>query len=511
LKLSLLNQKHSSYDADLWRRYGLLYSGGNQFEKNKEEFLPISPGERDSGEKGTAKYRDRLTYAHLDPYVGTGIDYFVNQLFARDPMIEIQGANGKPSQSQEVYERFKEDVDTRGTDLTSLIKQIVVDALIYQTSWILLQLPRVERSSLGALNRAASESLRASRLEPCDVYDWEVDQDGQLLWVSTHSCLQSRQSIEQDRGKIVDEWRVYDQKQVRVFQHTRDCNADQIQLSVQLSMPEQSEAIMVDAYDHGFASVPLLCFKVPDGMWLMNRAAPAQLSHFRLSAGIEYLYKMNCFPQTVLKMDPFTEDPILGPGKAIRIGENDSLEFVSPSSAPFDSMRAARKEARDEIFRTLNLQIQSVDNSAGAMGRSVSSKFADAEIARVSLRSLGLLVRELFEQLLQMVAAGMGDTKAVVHIAGMDQFDTLDSRLLIENANAAASLHIGSETFQRELQVKIAESLLPELKQETKNQVRKEIEASQIEASQFEPQAPSEAAEESIVSIPTKQLPGAAN
>ena len=104
---------------------------------------------------------------------------------------------------------------------------------------------------------------------------------------------------------------------------------------------------------------------------------------------------------------------------------------------------------------------------------------AAAAVARgeaPSLRGLRILVVDDDVDARRWLTQLLVRAQAEVEITGLDRFDVKDLAEELENALRLRSLEIGSQTFQKEMQKKLALKYLDDSSQEIKNRVAGEIE-----------------------------------
>lgn len=468
MRLANLKATHASYDADTWLRYEALYRGGKDFRANVAKFLSPNPTEPPD------VYIQRLGEAAYRSYVGPIVDYFASQLMAAP--LTIRASDRESGETVEAFDQFysdfKEDVDGRGKDLIDLARDAFRTALIKGKCWLIAALPsnggraprtraEWEASSLGA--------VRATKLEPEHVLDWEHGEDGSLLWALTYEESRPRSSLTDSRARIRGTWRFYDAETVETFQLSWDPSRD--------NLTPDTEVPSIGREPHGFARVPLVCIEPPRGLWLMNRVAEAQVEHFRLSAGLGWAIRRTCYAMPVFKLTggANTGGPQMGAGYFLTIGAQDDVVWAAPPSQPFEVIAKEAKAQKDEIYRVAQQMAQGVENNAAAIGRSAQSKSADTASTEICLVAYGAIVREAIEKLYNLVAQGRGDT-VKFRIGGLDRFNLSDPSIAVENAGKAEALAVPSVTFRKELLMSTAEALMPSLSQDKKDAIRREIE-----------------------------------
>lgn len=461
MQLKLLDQKHDCFDGALYCKYNALYEGGKTFHKNVSLFLPKNPME--SG----MNYEMRKKEAKYSPYVNSIINQFASHLFSSPFVVRSDPENLDP-----FYAEFKEDADLLGTDLSAFIQHLFITALINGRAWLYAELPGNDNKPPENLLEYQERNLGRvwlNDIEPSHVFDWEVDEFGQFLWVITHKIEKQRKNPKVDKKVIIETWKLYDQVNVETFQISYEPgkrpNADQI-------IPSQG------SNPHGFPQVPILCLELPPGLWLMNRLADAQIEHFQNNCSLGWAMRRACSPTMVWKSQDDSE--AISTPLGIKIGKEDDVKWIAPPSEAFDQIAKRIASFKDEIHRLALQMALAVDNSPGTLKRSGESKAKDAEATEIILYSYALIVKEFVEKLFQLISNARNE-KIIFSIEGMDSFQIDDSESIINSANLAKNLNIQSETFNKELGYKVACALLPSLSQDIKDQIRKEINESIID------------------------------
>jgi hypothetical protein len=119
-----INIEHPEYvrSKAMWRKYRILYSGGEQLREHADEYLV-----RRSKEPNDV-YFERLSRVFYENYVGSIIDWYAATLLRREPIITFDGANDA---GKRFFTEFADDCDLKGTTLSEFFRQQLVHTLIY--------------------------------------------------------------------------------------------------------------------------------------------------------------------------------------------------------------------------------------------------------------------------------------------------------------------------------------------------------------------------------------------
>lgn len=494
MDVKILDQRHPSYQADLWARYDALYRGGEAFRACLTHFLPKNAAEPHE------VYEARTKEAYYTGYVGPIVDWFSAKLCSGALVVrattKLADDAEPPSTTESAdvdawYGHWKEDVDGLGTDLIDFVRTRFAAACVKGRSWWCVEKPTVDGTE--PANRDQWEKLGLGNctvfpIENEQVLDWEVDERGQFVWVCIHTIETRRETIADTRGRIVETWTVYDRESVERFELSYDPDAGQVR-------PET--ATSTGRKPHGFSRVPIvrlgftgtrgvkvkigtrmltLSGAALEGFWLLNRLADPQIAHFRNSAALDWNIKRTCYAMPVFQLEDRDKPPVMGAGYYIMIGTQERASWIGPPTEHLAVLSERCDRLQQEIYRVANQLAQGVDNNAAALGRSGLSKVADASSTEVVLRVYGSLVREAVEQTYELLAEGRGD-KLTWSIEGFDTFTVLDAAGVIESATQAQALGLHSVTARRLIELRVIDALLPGASQVDKDKIEEEVEA----------------------------------
>lgn len=479
-----LNQRHPSVDQKETARLHALYHGGKPFDALLSEFLPQRPAE------APGRYDLRKKEAHYRNYLGPIVDYFASLLFAEALCADAKDANGKPVELDDFYARFLEDADGNGCDLNELAKAALTEAAVKRCSWM-----RLEQATDGGVPADNAKDFKERglgdvwihRVPTEQVYDWDVDDDGNLLWAVVHSLTALRSGLSGNRRMVTECWE---------YLTPAGCETYRIVYDVK-KPPKNTDSVpqIGTMTSHRFGAVPLVPLHLPPALWIANRLATPQLAHFRLSNAHTWGLQASCFAQPVFKTkrddNGVPRQPVMGAGYGIMLGIDESMEWVAPPAAPFDSLANEIKAQKDEIYRIAHQMALGVENNAAAIGRTAESKAKDAEATRVVLIAFSKAVREFVERIYGLVSAARGESYEW-SISGLDDFAALDAGGLMGMlVNLEKAGGIPSPTFEIQMKSRLAASLLGDVDESVKETIEDEIEDSILgDADADEPDEP---------------------
>jgi hypothetical protein len=499
----LFKQRHPDYNAEYWARCRALYAGGRKLLGDKKLLKVIFPqhvGEEDS------VYQERLKRAFYIPYAGQIVDFIVAAM-SSDPLqmlVEGELPEGSPGHEESekpptdpFYEEFAEDVTRPGgrrIPMAQFIRQQLLEALIVQKAWTLVELPEMpmdldsgEPVKPTTLAEEEQLGLRDAYLVPIcaeQVVDWEMDDDGQLAWALVLKSTNRRRGLASGRNIIREEYTLYGPETWERFAIEWD------QEKKPDGPDDDDECGRISGGGHSFGQVPLLTLDMPDGLWAMGKIESIAVEHFNKRCALSWGQYRSLFQFLAVHLAPLdplnsaTDDPNrgvnqrVGHGRVMVLGEKDKVGFVGPDSAPFSVAMEDLAILRDEMMRVLHHMALSIDNSGAALQRSGKSKQVDQSATTVVLKALGLICREHSEEIYRLVGEGRKD--AIDWCAhGMDEFDEMSLEGMLEEAATLETVDIPSATFQQHYKFMLAKNALgSSVSDEVLNTIREELKGS---------------------------------
>lgn len=468
--VSDLDARHDSYDEKGWEENCALYEGGKPFRKIIGRFLKKNL--REHGDQ----YERRKDEATYRPYIGSIVDYYAAWLFSGSFDVKMAGSDGEPAAGEEdtFYAKWKEDVGG-DCDLKDFAKEAFKKACVNDKAFWLVQFPgnRPDQAAVDKMSRAEFERLGLDKatlkaLEIGQIYDWECDDEGGLLWVMIHDLKKVRMNPRLGpRAEFIETWWLYEPTSVETFQihYAQD------------KRPLSTTDIAGDGgKPHGAQQIPLVSMRMPKGCCILERGKEAAIKEFRIAAALDWNIKQTCYASLVIKKDG--DDPIAPPGAGygVRIGSLDDISWVAPPVDHLTVTATEKDSAREEIFRVTHQMAMTVSNqTAAAVGRSGESKEQDSLSTRVMLNTFGGVVKKALEETYEILSDGRGDTDLIFSIEGLDAFDTEAVAVLLTNIAEADLLDIPSKTLKQETRTRAALALVPDADQTVKAAIRQEI------------------------------------
>lgn len=465
LDMQNINREHPEYAAMkvMWRRYKDLYAGGEQFRLGASEYLVRRHREPNE------VYIERLNRVFYENYIGSIIDWYAATLLRREPVVIVEGNN---ESGRSFFNTFSEDCDLKGTNFSEFLRQQLVKTLVYGVTYIAVDFPRAAHC---AMNRAEEDALGQSRAylvdyAPEEMINWSYDRDGHLEWAVLRTTRLRQAKITDDGWTKETTWIYYDRESFQLYGTVHENG-------------KEASIELLDEGTHALASqhrVPLFQLRVTEGLWLMNKAASLQLEHFNKSNGLAWALTMGLFATPVIYSER-EWNQIVGDSYYIQLDPGDKFGWTEPQGHVYNIAAENLVRLKDEIYRVSYLMTQSGGVQMSNLGQSGISKQRDFSITQEVLRAYGDVVKETMKQILHAIDDARQDGLSI-DVSGLDEFDIGDFSSELDDAKKLIELGIASGTLKKQIYKKLAFKYLSDARQETKNQVAREIDAS-LEAS----------------------------
>jgi hypothetical protein len=449
-----IDREHPEYLAlkHVWRRYRDLYIGGERLKLHAQEYL--LPRQREPGDV----YTERLSRVFYENYIGSIVDWYSATLFRREPVVTFEGTNAR---GKDFFAALMDEVDLKGTGLSDFFRAQFVESLITGSSYVLVDFPRTSEK---AGTRAEEDATGASRAylvgySADDVINWNVDEQGNLDWVVIRQKLIRKDRVEDVEWRHETRWSYYDKQTFRIYSKVDD------------------EIRLIDEGTHALAKlnkVPLFDLRIPEGMWMLNRAGLLQLEHFNKSNALSWALTMGLFAMPVVYSDRDWSQ-MVGESYYIQLAPGDKFGWTEPEGKVFQIAQDNLTRLQEEIYRVCYLAQAGGSLSAGGVQSGISKQL-DFSITQEVLRAYGDAMKELIRRVLTAIEAAREDGIAI-SVTGMDEFDITDFGTELTDAQQLLALGVESPTLKKEIFKKLALKYLSDSRQDVKDRIVGEIEA----------------------------------
>lgn len=437
--------------------YRDLYAGGFEFKERAAHYLLRRQKEP------LDVYAERLSRVFYENYIGSIIDWYGSTLFRREPSLHCeQGLDI----GQKFVSEFADDCDRRGTRLADFFREAFIDALVAGKTHILMDFPRAPKP---VSNRAEEEAAGVSRAylvryQTEDLINWCTDERGEYEWVVFRQKSKQQVTLESDIAVEETTWRYYDRSEYRIYRRTETGGK-----------PNAIE--LVAQGPHGLMlqnRVPVITLSLSDGLRLMAKAAHLQLEHFNKSNSLGWAIGMGLFAMPVIYSDR-EWNQIVGESYYIQLGPSDRFGWTEPDGKVYQIAAANLETLKEEIYRVCYLS-QASGELTGGRAQSAASKQMDSAITQEVLRAYGAAVKSCIRAVVKAITDARQDD-VFVTVTGLDEVDISDFSTELKNAASLLSLGIESATLKREICQRLALKYLNDARQETKDQIAREIQA----------------------------------
>ena len=497
-----IDREHPEYKLrkQIWRQYRDLYAGGDQFRLHAQHYLV-----RRQREPGDV-YAERLIRVFYENYIGSIVDWYASTVVRREPVLTFEGKN---EPAKQFFGELVEDADRKGTRLSDLCRRQLIETIIAGSSFLLVDFPRASPGAAGS--RGEEDAAGASRAylvdyRAEDVINWSLDDQGNYEWVVIRTKSVKKDRVEDADWRTEVRWAYYDKTNYRIYKQdtgesignprpdgrgltraTNDPRPDGRGLTEgSIGKPQadawgwkgtdgaESGAVkLVDQGTHGLAKlgrVPLFPLRIPEGLWMLNRAGLLQLEHFNKSNALAWALTMGLFAMPVVYSDREWSQ-MVGESYYIQLGPGDKFGWTEPEGKVYQIAADNLKSLQEEIYRVCYLA-----QAGGSLDKSQSgiSKQLDFSITQEVLSTYADAVKDQIRRVLKAIEAAREDRLAI-SVTGMDEFDIADFSTELSDAQQLLALGVESPTLKKEIFKKLSLKFLSDSRQDVKDRIVGEI------------------------------------
>ncbi len=457
MTLSQINAEHPDYTSQraIRRKYSHLYAGGEVLKSNANLYL--TPRQKEPVDV----YNERLSRAFYENYIGSIIDWYASTVFRREPIIL---AEGDDDTARRFLNIFAEDCDLKGTAISDFFRQRLTQALIHGVSYIAVDFPHQAQTAISRADEEASGASRGYLVEysPDELINWSYDEFGNFEWVILRTHTTTKPHPKNDKWVEQTKWLYYDKEHFAMYSQTG-------------GSPEGGLQLIAEGR-HGFwrqGRVPVFELKLPDGLWLMNKAALLQLEHFNKSNALSWALTMGLFAMPVVYSDREWKQ-MVGDSYYIQLGPEDKFGWTEPEGHVFQIASDNLARLKEEIYRVCYLLPQAGGSFSSQAAQSGLSKQRDFAITQEVLRVYGDLLKDTIKRILRETLRARCD-QLTVGVSGLDEFDIGEFSTELADAERLLSLGIVSPTLRKQVFKKLAFKYLCDVRQDVKDRIAAEI------------------------------------
>lgn len=496
----ILRQRHDDCDEKLYEKIEDLYEGGWEIQEKARRYLDRHLFEH------ARRHEARCKTASYQPYFGQIVDQFVADLFTQPLSVHPPGDAKNPNTlgefpDKDYYTALAKDLDGEGNELASIAADILTTALKQRRAYLMVDAPEAGDDFANKKDEEAAGAGRiyAYEIKPKHVVNWKEGKRGAFEWLVLWYREQEQSSPTTTRNEITETftlWTVDDASgKARWARYKISYTPDK--------KPRNETLVSLDDDDvSSFDRIPLLCLKLPKGLWVGNKIGTQALEHWRRRSELIGAESVSCVAIPFAKLagempaigeslpSEAAQDPRRGDDPVakfervgyVAIGDKDDLGFAEPKGHAYEIIDKQLDGLREGMFAVNHQMAASVRPSTTALGRSGLSKQKDQDSTAKVLGALGRYVRRIFVCLYDTISKARNEkVEWVAH--GLDSYEADDREQVLAESVQIDLVSIPSPTFRKEHMKRVVAKLVPNLPPATLAQIADELEQS-VDAAQ---------------------------
>ena len=446
-----------------WEQMRLLYSGGMEIEARAEEFLKRRPKEP------ADVYQARVDQFSYENHVGTALDWYLAALFEKPPRVERVDASGASQEKSEddYYDRFEKNCDRAGTPSIEKFREHFKNLLLFGRSAILIDLPPLGEYATRAEEIAAGASdPYLVCWDPRGVINYSTTREGALEWI-LFRAREAAQPSPFAKSAFTTCWYYFDRERFARYEMS--------EREDEKNAKEDAEATLVSSGRHALADerrVPVIFTVVPESLWLMNRAFLVARKHLNTSNALDWALFMSALAMPVIKMDGDFTLTLTEAGH-IKLPRDSEFSWTEPEGKSFAHLDTRMVNLTEQVFRAFYLIAQARSTAATPAAQSGVSKQQDMAAPKKVLSLFGDLMRGVIQTVYDALSAARGED-VEWDVRGME-FVEEPPDAAVTMATEARAFGVPSDTFDRELDKLVVQSVLPDANRALKDAIFAEI------------------------------------
>ncbi len=444
-----LEKTHPQYDAWIreWIFYIRSYLGGALYKK--ADYLLQHPFE------SSTNYMRRKEISYYYNYCGPIVDIFVSHLFRRSATRHFGSLAGDP-----LFRSFLRDADHEGSNFAQFMREAQRFASVYGRVSIV-----VDNPTSYALTRAdaISKDIRpyVSLVTPENLLDWSFTR------LPSGKPVLEMAKIREDK----DRYRVWRRDTWELWE--ADTSA--------------GEAVLREFGEHDLGMVPLVTlYNKRSGIRMIGTSdlqdiADINKNIYYLCSDAKEIIENTAFPMLAMPYakGALEEDKAVGPRNILQFDPAEPNARPYWLEAPHSSLTEIREWVRQDIAEILRIAKLGGVKSTEDFSRLRSGVAIELEYQQLyaTLSEKADNIEQAETMVLDLWARWYGG-RFDGSINYPDDFSVRDMARELESALKAQSAVVDSATFQKELQKKIASTVLPKVADETRTRIMEEIDES---------------------------------
>lgn len=462
--------EHPAYLAmcPLIDRYEAVIDG-LEADKERKKWLPQFPFELDDLYEARVKSTVFLGGSEVS------VERLVGAVFASDPQI---------TSTSEKVTAWLDNVDGEGTSLRDAMEEASGEANTDGIHYGLITKrgPMIDGED-GEVSKAQEEAAgeTTARLELLDarnVPSWGMIA-GRVVWAAVRQVVREAPTPT-EKPKTIERWRVIDRDTTTLWER---------ELKDQAGEEEKLEQVG-EPIEHGLGRMPLVPLygnrvRRFQGKSYIKAASRADIAKLREDSWGQQARNIHANPILALKSSRKLKEIWIG-GNAVRLEADEELGYIPLDSGALDQRTdAAERYTREAVRVTGSNPTFTTDGLTfqGESGVAQRQRFSQTEQRYIkrhtrSLERTTIALMDLAYLILEDADEVPTDGETAVNSAQyFNTFEVLELDTL-GRSYAGVAMSIESPTFHRTVQTQIALQMVGDASQAVKDQIRKEIEAS---------------------------------
>lgn len=440
------------------------------------KWFPVSPVDNYQTHAQKLKVAER-EYVN---YFAQAVNYFSGYLFAH-------AFSTKPKEKEQVpefYLQFKEDATGSGQDFQDFLKHRFEHALTTGSGLWILELPNVavQPSSQADYEQQGAGRVTLREVDTRAIRDWRKDEKGELEWIILHKKETPRFSPADERNFIVETWWIYDREAVQKFSITYQKNQPPL---AETDIPGEERVV------HGFQKVPVVGIHFPDGLALGEKLRAPQISNLQARFRLSWTLNIHGFPVPVINTDDKEGlANVFQAGYGICLGPEDSFGYASLPAENLQALYRAVTDSMVELFRCANLKFLSDEaGDSSKAWRTGAARMLDQNAGHITVKALGAVVREAVEKTYDLISQ-VRNEKLTWSVGGFEHLADMSFSDLVTTASLMVDIKVPSQTFNKEFAKRITHAALPDMPEDLKEAIDREIDSAKPEDFEQEKEQP---------------------
>lgn len=392
-----LNSTHPEFDLDHLELCRALYHGGRVFRDQLNNFLI----KRKIEDKDHSHYELRKRRSFYVPYAAGLLDWICAAAFTDGVRLRVVSGS---DEAREYYESLNENADGLGTPLTTLSRMGLLSALKYGRAYFFPDFV----SAYSQPTKPETKDARITMLDPIQVNDWQMNEDGCLEWVRCQCSEKIRNEAEpwKTATDSRDVWTFFDDENITVYEHTTVAG-----------QRKNSFASLLERRPHGLGRCPVFDVRAPENIWVLDRVFEVAVALFNREASLTWALDMSAYATLVLKLMNTKINQIVSTElAALRIEPGEDAGYIAPPGGIYEPLFKDADRLKGnmyEVVRALGLNVAAIPQAGRLSGDAVGKI---REPMDVLLDSFSQPILEALARLLDALREKRGDDDVEIEL-----------------------------------------------------------------------------------------------